>query len=144
MKINIIASFITVCLLPLSAFSANYGEMTVSRVSSIYDGDTFRAYIDSEHPIIGNNISIRVKGIDTPEIKSSCLKEKQLARKAKEMTVYMLRGANNIELKNIDRGKYFRILADVEVDGISLAKTLLDNNLAVKYDGGKKTHDWCN
>jgi len=42
------------------------------------------------------------------------------------------------------RGKYFRIVADVSIDGKSLAKSLINAKLAVIYDGGKKTKDWCN
>jgi len=88
-------------------------------------------------------MSIRVNGIDTPEIRGKCDLEKVLARKAKQQTVFMLRGAKKIELKNIKRGKYFRLVADVYVDDVSLAKILLDSKLAVSYDGGTKVKDWC-
>ena len=43
----------------------------------------------------------------------------------------------------MERGKYFRIAADVIVDGENLADQLIDACVAVKYDGGKKTHKWC-
>ena len=42
----------------------------------------------------------------------------------------------------MQRGKYFRIVADVYYDGKSLADVLLKNNLAVRYDGETKTKDW--
>jgi len=29
------------------------------------------------------------------------------------------------------------------VDGESLADMLIETGMAVKYDGGKKTHKWC-
>ena len=45
-----------------------YGTVTVSKVISVYDGDTFRVNIDSLPPIVGKNIPIRVNGVDTPEI----------------------------------------------------------------------------
>ena len=44
---------------------------------------------------------------------------------------------------NIKRGKYFRIAADVIVDGESLADVLIEAGVAIKYDGGKKIHKWC-
>jgi len=44
-------------------------------------------------------------------------------------------------LRNIDRGKYFRIVADVYIDGKSLAQMLLTKGLAKVYDGGKKS-EW--
>jgi endonuclease YncB( thermonuclease family) len=49
---------------------------------------------------------------------------------------------NNFK-KNIQRGKYFRIIVDVFVDGVSLEQELLGNGLAYKYSGKKKL-GWCN
>ena len=88
-------------------------------------------------------MAIRVNGIDTPEMNGKCEVEKLLARKAKQQTVYMLRGAKVIELKNIKRGKYFRLVADVFVDDVNLSQILIDSKLAVPYDGTTKTKDWC-
>ena len=42
----------------------------------------------------------------------------------------------------MQRGKYFRILADVYVDGISLADNLIKAGHARVYDGGKRL-GWC-
>ena len=53
----------------------------------------------------------------------------------------MLKTAKVIELRNIQRGKYFRIVADVYVDDKNLADILIKNNLALPYDGGTK-RDW--
>jgi endonuclease YncB( thermonuclease family) len=57
-----------------------YGTVTVSKVISVYDGDTFRVNIDSLPPIVGKNIPIRV---DTPEMPGKCQYEKDLALEAK-------------------------------------------------------------
>jgi endonuclease YncB( thermonuclease family) len=43
----------------------------------------------------------------------------------------------------MQRGKYFRIVADVYADNQSLADELIKNNLAVRYNGGTKVKDWC-
>jgi micrococcal nuclease len=43
----------------------------------------------------------------------------------------------------MERGKYFRIAADVYVDGENLADVLVEAGVAVRYDGGNKTHKWC-
>jgi len=120
-----------------------YGSVIVDAVVSIYDGDTFRVNINSYPPIIGKNMSIRLNGVDTPEMRGKCQTEKLLARKAKQLTVSKLRSAKVVELRNIQKGKYFRIVADVYLDNISLATVLIENNLAVYYDGGKKIKDWC-
>ena len=59
------------------------------------------------------------------------------------MVADILRDAEQITLKNMERGKYFRIAADVYVDGESLGDMLIEAGVAIKYDGGKKTHKWC-
>ena len=78
------------------------------------------------HPIIGEKISIRVNGIDTPEIKGKCDKEKYDAQQAQQMVADILKDAEQINLKNMERGKYFRIAADVYVYGESLGDMLIE------------------
>ena len=120
-----------------------YGTVTVSKVISVYDGDTFRADIDSLPPIVGKNIPIRLNGVDTPEIRGKCQYEKDLALKARDFVRNKLANAKEIKLTKLQRGKYFRFVADVMIDGVSLEQELLDNELAYKYTGGKKS-SWCN
>ena len=119
-----------------------FEDIVVKEVTSIYDGDTFRANLQGYPKIVGYRMSIRVLGIDTPEMKGKCKREKELARAAKRFTVSFLRGAKSIELRNVKRGKYFRILADVYGDNTSLADELIKSGFAVKYNGGTKI-DWC-
>jgi len=142
--------FFKIILIAVLAISVNaealknivFENAVVEEVTSIYDGDTFRANIKGYPKIVGYRMGIRVLGIDTPEMRAKCSKEKELARAAKKLTVSLLRGAEHIELRNIKRGKYFRILADVYVDGVSIADELLKGGYAVRYDGGTKI-DWC-
>ena len=119
-----------------------YGTVTVSKVINVYDGDTFRVNIDSLPPIVGKNIAIRVNGVDTPEIQGKCRYEKNLALKARDFVRNKLANAKEIKLTNLQRGKYFRIVANVVVDGVSLGQELLDNKLAYEYSGGRKL-SWC-
>jgi len=97
-----------------------YGTVTVSKVISVYDGDTFRVDIASLPPIVGKNIPIRVNGVDTPEIQGKCKYEKNLALKARDFVRIKLTNAKEIKLTNLQRGKYFRVVANVVVDGVSL------------------------
>ena len=136
----ICASLITLSL-PVQA-KPQYGTVTVSKVISVYDGDTFRVDIDSLPPIVGKNIPIRVNGVDTPEIRGKCEYEKNLALKARDFVRVKLANAKEIKLTNLQRGKYFRVVANVVVDGVSLEQELLDNELAYEYSGGKKL-SWC-
>jgi endonuclease YncB( thermonuclease family) len=136
--------FLTLFLGVLSVQAApEYGTVTVSKVISVYDGDTFRVDIDSLPPIVGKNIPIRLNGVDTPEIRGKCQYEKDLALEARDFVRNKLANAKEIKLTKLQRGKYFRVVADVYVDGISLEQELLDNELAYKYTGGKKS-SWCN
>ena len=133
-------------ILAISAYSVQaapqYGTVTVSKVISVYDGDTFRVNIDSLPPIVGKNIPIRVNGVDTPEIRGKCQYEKNLALEARDFVRAKLANAKEIKLTNLQRGKYFRVVANVVVDGVSLEQELLDNELAYEYSGGKKLN-WC-
>ncbi len=123
-----------------SSYSAQaapqYGTVIVSKVISVYDGDTFRVNIASLPPIVGKNIPIRVNGVDTPEIQGKCQYEKNLALEARDFVRGKLANAKEIKLTNLQRGKYFRVVANVLVDGVSLERELLDNKLAYRYSGG--------
>jgi hypothetical protein len=55
----------------------------------------------------------------------------------------ILKDAERITLKNIQRSNYFRIASDVLIDGESLAVMLMDACMAIRYDGRKKNHKWC-
>ena len=118
----------------------NYDEAIYVRN---YDGDTITFNLTNLHPIIGNKITIRVNGIDTAEIRGKCDKEKYNAEQARDMVTDILKDAERIDLKNMGRGKYFRIVADVYVDGENLAEALIDSGMAVKYGGGEKNSRWC-
>ena len=129
-------------LVLLQAFAAdNYGSIKAEYVRN-YDGDTITVNIPGWPGIIGKNITVRVKGIDTPEVKGKSEKEKQLARTARRLVTSLLKNAKIIELRNMGRDKYFRILADVYYDNNNLAEILIKNKLAVSYDGGTKITDW--
>ena len=139
-----ILSLFFICFLGNFSVQAapEYGTVIVSKVISVYDGDTFRVDIDSLPPIVGKNIAIRLNGVDTPEIRGKCQYEKDLAIKARDFVRNKLANAKEIRLTKLQRGKYFRVVADVMIDGVSLEQELLDNKLAYKYTGGKKS-SWC-
>jgi endonuclease YncB( thermonuclease family) len=100
-----------------------------------YDGDTMTVNIPGVHPLFGNEIGIRVRGIDTLEIRVKYLFEKQKVKETKTLIEGILNHANKITLHDIEREKYFRIVASVIVDGQNLSDLLLAKKLAVPYDG---------
>jgi micrococcal nuclease len=127
----------------LHSYAESYGDYQGAIYLQNYDGDTIRFDLPRYPPIAGKDIRVRVNGIDTPEIKGKCEKEKYNAQQAQQMVEDILKDAEQITLKNMERGKYFRIAADVIVDGESLGDMLVEAGVAVRYDGGKKIHKWC-
>src|SRR5690349_9649717 len=52
-----------------------------------YDGDTCTVSLPENIPaLFGDHITVRLAGIDTPEIKGMCDEEKALAQKARALT----------------------------------------------------------
>lgn len=110
-----------------------------------YDADTITVNIPGVHPLIGEKISVRVSGIDAPEVKGKQPCEKEASRIARNLVENILKNAKRIDLTNVEKDKYFRILADVKVDGRDLKEILLKNDLAYEYHGGTKNQkNWCN
>ena len=142
MKILIFV-ILSLLLLPSYSLANSFGDYKGAVYLKNYDGDTITFNLPGLHPIIGEKINIRVNGIDTPKIRGKCDQEKYNAKQAKAMVTDILKDAEQITLKNMERGKYFRIAADVYVDGENLGDLLIEAGIAVKYDGGKKIHQWC-
>lgn len=105
-------------------FVQKYPDVTVSRLLHVIDGDTFVCDIDEHSPIAGKNISIRLRGINTPELRDKDPEVRKSAYKAKERLEHLLTSAKMIELRNLGRDKYFRIDADVYIDGEPLLSKL--------------------
>lgn len=112
---------------------------TVTRLDRVYDGDTFFAQVRGHEPIDQKPVGIRVRGIDTPEIKSDKPSVKKRARKARDFVEAELKKARRIHLYNVNLDdKYGRMLATVFCDRTDLAKLLVKNRLAKRYAGGRK------
>jgi endonuclease YncB( thermonuclease family) len=112
--------------------------ITVGKVIRVYDGDTFTMISKlphSEGPIY--RFSVRMKGIDSPEIKGKTMNEKELAMKSRDALSKLILG-KIVVLKNATTEKYGRILADVYIGELCINEWMLTNKFAVKYDGGTK------
>lgn len=121
----------------------NYSDYTQLKVLTnvqvirVYDGDTFFVNIPYLHWLIGSNISVRIRGIDTAEIRGGTAETKALAQKSKDALIKLFEN-RNITLYNLNRDKYFRILADVKADDIEVKEYMIKNGFAKEYDGGAK------
>ena len=122
--------------------SENLFTLSPDQIVEVYDGDTFKVNLPQQVPIFGDELSIRLAGVDTPEMRGTSDKVKALAMQARELTETALKGADKIELRNPQRGKYFRIVSEVWIDGESLAEILKAKGLAKDYDGEGARPEW--
>lgn len=113
-------------------FVAPVHEGTVIKV---YDGDTIT--IASKLPFYGSPLyrfSVRLAGIDTPEMNGPEVERAILARN----TLSNLVLHKKVKLQNVSTEKYGRLLANVYLDDLHVNKWMLDHKYAVPYFGGKK------
>lgn len=124
---------------PIQAELYNY------KILRVVDGDT----VLIEAPYLPNplkkTILLRIAKLDTPEknFRAHCSLEATLGNSATEFTTNKIKDAKNILVSIEGEDKYFRLLGDVILDGISLRSLLLESGLATPYYGNKKP-DWCN
>jgi micrococcal nuclease len=114
--------------------------ITGGKVIKVYDADTIT--IATRLPFKDSplyRLSVRLNGIDAPEIKGKDIsnEEKEAAIIARDVVSKMILH-KDVVLKNIQTEKYGRVLADVYIDNINLNEYLITHKYAVKYDGGTK------
>ena len=119
-------------------------QISEGRVISVYDGDTIHiaGFVVNNPQLF--KFSVRLNGIDCPEMKSG----KSLDKTEKDIAIIaksFLTEINNqvVTLRNVGLDKYGRLLADVYFQERHLNKEMIDKRLAVKYDGGTKIVPAC-
>ncbi len=116
-------------------------------VVSVIDGDTLEVRV---HIWLGQDLNTRVRlaGIDAPELKGKCDRERDLALRARAYLLARLEpaaaGAGMVRLREVRYGKFAgRVLARVEtLDGADLGQGLVAAGLARPYDGRRRA-SWC-
>ena len=121
-------------------------------------GEVFPNVVVTDGGIYIEN-GVRIAGIDTPELRPSKKHADGTPRSEKSRTneknaaivardaVRDLLSANDFRftIADVDMDKYGRVLATVFVGDVNVGEYLIENNLAVRYDGGTKTIiDWDN
>jgi micrococcal nuclease len=112
-----------------------------AQVLEVHDGDTFlaEALVWPGHSV---QVSVRIRGIDAPEVRARCDTERELAARAREALAALV-GAGPVRISNIAGAKYYgRVLADVEAGEGPVAAALLDRGVVRPYDGGRRA-GWC-
>ena len=107
-------------------------------VIKVYDGDTITiAAKVSRCSSTFYKFSVRLRGIDTPEIKGKTNDEKQAAIRARDTLSGKILH-KSVSLKDVKYDKYGRLLAEVYFQGKNMNQWMLDNRLGIAYDGGTK------
>jgi micrococcal nuclease len=118
----------------------------IKQVTRVVDGDTIDASID-----LGFDISlekrIRLAGVDTPESRTTDVKEKKLGIEAKEWLKHHLENAKDIIIKTElpdSTEKYGRIIGHLYINDqeASLNNQMINEGYAWEYDGGTKNKDF--
>ena len=110
-------------------------------VVSVYDGDTIK--VEALHwPGHTWSGSVRLLGVDTPELRGKCPEEKAAAIAAREFVKSIL--GIHVLLHDVKLGKYAgRVLASIQTEtGVDLAEMLIEHGHARRYDGGARS-GWC-
>lgn len=113
-----------------------------AEVVEVIDGDTIRV---RAHIWLGQAVetAVRLHGINAPELRGDCERERRLAAAAKDYLARRLVG-RAVRLRNIQQDKYGgRVVAQVDDDeGHNLGEELVAAGLARPYDGGNRGK-WC-
>tara|TARA_B110000438_G_C15682929_1_gene593219 strand:- start:517 stop:975 length:459 start_codon:yes stop_codon:yes gene_type:complete len=112
-------------------------------VISVYDGDTIT--IASKLPYRNSPVyrwSLRIYGIDCPEMRTRNETEKNIAQIAQKKLEGLILH-KTVELKDIKYDKYGRLLSDVYYNKKSISDMMLTERLAVPYFGKKKEPPVC-
>ncbi|WP_339759525.1 thermonuclease family protein [uncultured Hoeflea sp.] len=114
-----------------------------AQIVRIIDGDTIE--VDA-HPWPGHavRVSVRLRGIDTPERRSRCPGQRAAAQLARNELERLVSAVPTVELINVAGGKYYgRVLADMKAGSRDIASAMLASGLARPYQGGKRRKPQC-
>ncbi|HEV7434899.1 MAG TPA: thermonuclease family protein [Pseudorhizobium sp.] len=141
---------ITLALLLISAAAAQAATRdeiagpVEAEILRVIDGDTLLVEA-RPWPQQKVEVYVRIRGIDTPEMKSSCQSDRDAAEAARQALERLAASSSTVKLSRISGDKYFgRVVADVTLaGGEQPAEYLLLAGLAVSYDGGRKARQNC-
>ena len=147
---------VLVAILFLFSTAALAQDYMLLPIVKVHDGDTIKTDLTWRLPAPLNTMSIRIGGIDTPEMpaasyattgklsRAKCDKEALLALKAKERVKEIVGTNTRMKVTEFKWGKYGgRMIAKVSVGGVEIEKTLLSEGIAVENHGTGVKQEWC-
>ena len=138
--VNVAKAIIPATLVVLTSAALASEQRVPATVLSVYDGDTITVEARI-WPGLTWKGGVRVRGVDTPEIRGKCAAEKAAAIAARDFVRDAV--GDTVTLAGVAHGKYARrVVADVILsDGRDLATVLIEAGYA-PYEGGRR-QEWC-
>jgi micrococcal nuclease len=139
-------SFLNTNICDVKTLKAYVPDIHYGKVIKVYDGDT----VTIATPLHNGDIlpsmelykfSVRILGIDTPELKTKNIAEHELGIIARDALSEMIMN-KVVRLENISYDKYGRILCNIFLGEINISEWLISNDHAVLYGGGTKLKKW--
>ena len=113
---------------------------TRGRVVKVIDGDSVWVAV-REHGLLVR-LSVRLQGIDTPELRSKCPAERQRAQEARGALAALVHD-RNVRIEHHGPDKYGRHLARLLLGRRDVNTAMLENGLARPYTGGRRAPFTC-
>ena len=132
-------------LCPVLALAEPVGVIYDAVINRVVDGDTVVVQANYLPKPLRPEIAVRIYGVDTPEkgFRAKCKEEDDRGHAASEFTNAAVKAATKRQVSLIEWDKFGgRILGDIILDGKSLRKMLIDQDMAREYFGDAKK-PWC-
>lgn len=114
-----------------------------AKVKRVIDGDSVVIDIDLGFDTWIKDQNVRLYGIDTPEVRTKDPLEKKHGKLAKQFVEQVLPEGSDVRITTVkDDDKFGRVLAIIRNSaGMDVAQELLQERLAVPYDGTKSKQE---
>jgi len=132
-------------LMPILALAEPVGVVYDAVIKRVIDGDTVVIQANYLPKPLKPEIAVRIYGVDTPEkgFRSKCKEEDERGHAASDFTNAAVKTSSKQQVSLLEWDKYGgRVLGDIILDGKSLRKMLIDQDMAREYFGDAKK-PWC-
>jgi micrococcal nuclease len=138
-RLRLPAALLCLLLAAPSGAAPLYGPYR-AEIVRVVDGDTLEMDIDL-WPSLRARSMVRIKGLDTPELRGATACERALAQRASAYLATLAIGTAEVDLVEPDKFGG-RIDARVTARGVDLVSAMLAAGHGRAYDGGKRS-PWC-
>tara|TARA_Y100000741_G_C18246709_1_gene555777 strand:+ start:1001 stop:1420 length:420 start_codon:yes stop_codon:yes gene_type:complete len=116
------------------------GRICEGKITKVYDGDTVHIVfpLTDKEPERLYRWNCRLIGVDTPELRTKNLKEKEFGKQVRDFLKEKILN-KVVTVKCLDFDKYGRLLVEIFIENESINNWLIEKGYAKQYSGGKKS-----